>query len=47
MRNNQEKNLLLIQLNELNFDYHLESEQKPIYIRVIEYIENYLTEFNL
>ena len=38
---------LYFELNELNFDYPLESEKKPIYVRVIEYIENYLTEFNL
>ena len=37
---------LYFELNEINFDDPLESEIKPIYIKVIDYIENYLNDFN-
>ena len=30
------------ELNEIDFDTQIESEKKPVYIKVIAYIENYL-----
>jgi len=34
------------ELNEIDFDNSKESDNKPIYIKVIEYIENYLLDLN-
>ena len=33
--------------NEIDFDNQIQSENKPIYIKVIDFIENYLMDFNL
>ena len=33
--------------NKINFDYSLESKDKPIYNKVIDYIEDYLIESDL
>ena len=33
---------LFFELNDIDFDNSLESENKPIYNKVIDYIENYL-----
>ena len=35
---------LFFESNEIHFDIPLESEEKPIYNKVIEYIETYLIE---
>jgi len=37
---------LYFESNEINFDNKIESENENIYIRVIDYIENYLVDFN-
>ena len=34
------------EVNKVNFGGSLKYENKPIYNKVIEYIENYLTDFN-
>ena len=38
---------LFFQANEIEFDNKLESKDKPIYNKVIDYIENYLIESNI
>ncbi len=43
--NNQDHSFM--ELNEINFDNPTKSSAKPIYIKVMDYIEYYLTEFNL
>ena len=37
---------LYFESNEISFDNKIESENENIYIRVIDYIENYLVDFN-
>ena len=37
---------LFFEFNEINFDNTLESENKPVYRKVINYIETYLIESN-
>ena len=37
---------LFFESNDIYFDNHLELKNKPIYNKVINYIENYLIEFN-
>ena len=38
---------LFFDSNEIEFNYSLESEDKPIYNKVIDYIGNYLIEFSI
>ena len=37
---------LIFELNEIDFDNSLEADNKPIYNKVIDFIENYLLELN-
>ena len=37
---------LFFELNDFDFDYPISSEEKPIYNKVIDYIETYLIESN-
>ena len=37
---------LFFELNEIDFDNPIVSDDKPIYNKVIDYIENYLTDLN-
>ena len=37
---------MFFELNDIAFDSEIESDDKPIYHKVIDYIENYLLEVN-
>ena len=41
-----DKERLYFESNEIDFDNPLESENKPIYNKVIDYIKNYLVDLN-
>ena len=41
-----DKDQLIFELNEISFDNLIESKNKPIYNKVIDYIEDYLLDLN-
>ena len=42
-----DKDRIFFESDEINFDNQLESENKPVYNEIIDYIRNYLIDFSL